>query len=182
MTQRRSRKQCADDKSDDFPSSYIQSPDARVRPFGKRLIGSWRMEAIAAHKRAVRARGHYLRGTKAELHSNNFEVLATVRTETKIIFTWNHGDLQSTDGLSLCKKQEEGPLSSRLSCDCAIAAPPPISNKTAVEYRKLVFMGDLLSGWVSRPTWFEQSCWMLFVPEMQAANQPYRSRTWCEEP
>ena len=87
MTQRRSRKQGAEDKSDDFPSSYIQSPDAWVRPFGKRLIGSWTIEAIVAYKRAVRACGHYPRGTKAELHSNNFEVLATVRTETRIIFT-----------------------------------------------------------------------------------------------
>jgi hypothetical protein len=80
-------------RSTDFPES-----DSVVRLFGKRLRGSWRMEVIAAYKRAVRACGYYPRGTKAEPHSNNFEGLATVRTEIRIIFTWKHGDLQSTDG------------------------------------------------------------------------------------
>jgi hypothetical protein len=60
------------------------------------LSASWRMEVIAAYKRAVRACGYYTRGTKAEPHSDNFEGLATVRTEIRIIFTWKHGDLQST--------------------------------------------------------------------------------------
>jgi hypothetical protein len=80
-------------RSTDFPES-----DSVVRLFGKRLSASWRMEVIAAYKRAVRACGYHTRGTKAEPHSNNFEGLATARTEIRIIFTWKHGDLQSTDG------------------------------------------------------------------------------------
>jgi hypothetical protein len=65
-------------------STEVPESDSLVRLFGKRLIGSWRMEAIAVYKRAVRACGHYLRGTK--FHTNNFELLATVRKETRIIF------------------------------------------------------------------------------------------------